>query len=56
MKKQYSIGGYKNLTIVDLIALANHKPKLFRKDHLKIVLDLKEKFINELYQDIKRGL
>lgn len=56
MQKQYSIGSYKDLTIVDLIALASHKPKLFRKDHLKIVLDAKEKLINELYEDIRKGL
>lgn len=56
MKKQYSIGSYKDLTIVDLIVLASHKPKLFRKDHLKIVLDAKEKLINELYENIRKGL
>lgn len=55
MKKQYSIGKHKNLTIADLMALATYKPELFNKDQLKMILDIKEKFINDLYNKI-RGL
>jgi hypothetical protein len=44
----------KNLNIIDLIALATNKPELFKdKKQLALILDVKEKLVNDLYKQYK---
>ena len=41
----------KNLNIIDLIALATNKPKLFKdKKQLALILDVKKKIVNNMYK------
>ena len=45
----------KKLNIIDLIALANHKPELFKnKEQLKLILNVKKNIINVFIDDFKK--
>jgi hypothetical protein len=44
----------KKLNILDLMALATLKPELFTKEHLALVLKVKNTIENELYKKYKQ--
>ena len=45
----------KELNIVDLIALATHKPELFKdKEQLQLILNVKQNIINVWVDDFKK--
>lgn len=47
----------KPFTIIDQIALATFKPELFEdKEQLKKVLEIKQSFIDIIYEDYKKEL
>tara|TARA_R110002167_G_scaffold181541_1_gene381884 strand:+ start:153 stop:326 length:174 start_codon:yes stop_codon:yes gene_type:complete len=47
----------KPFTIIDQIALATFNPELFKdKEQLKKVLEIKQSFIDTIYEDYKKEL
>jgi len=54
LTKKYSIGGFKNLNLIELMAIATTNPEIFEPDHLKMVLDIKAQIADQMYDYVKR--
>ncbi len=54
LKKKYSIGGFKNLDLIELMAIATTNPEIFQPDHLKMVLDIKAKIVDQMYNQVQK--
>jgi hypothetical protein len=55
LKKKYSIGGFKNLDLIELMAIATTNPEIFKPDQLKMVLDIKAQLTDWMYDHVKKG-
>ena len=54
LTKKYSIGGFKNLNLIELMAIATTNPEIFEPDHLKMVLDIKAQIADQMYDYVKK--